>query len=260
MSHGLSLDQESRESVLQWAVKRQAAITMSLLSDGRWRCLRSQLLGVEPERQLLQLSYPIAAGGGPPPEITPGDQVGLSFRRGHKKCIFVSPVVARRLEAGDGGDAIDTLLVRVPDQIRELQRRAYQRATVPPDRFIAVKLWQGGVPAVDGSSWPVCSGRVNNISAGGIMVDVRSDQNPRFGVGDMVGLEITAIQGRPPLMVEGQYRHCTAMGTDRIGLGLQFLGLEHDNPGQASLSEVADLVRELQQQSSRQNRQPRRQW
>lgn len=243
MSRGLVLDQESQRSILQWAVQRRTAITISVLTEGRWCNLRSQLLRID--RNLLQIAYPVASGTETACEIVVGDELGISFRRGHKKCIFVSPVVLRRTDPDPEGKVVDTLYVRVPDQLRELQRRAYQRITVPEDRFLAVKLWQGGIPAAGEPSWPLCSGRIANISVGGVLVDIRADQNPRLAVGDIAGLEISVQPCRPPLLVEAQYRHCTVSGFGRIGLGMQLLGLEHGLPGRASITELADLVRSL---------------
>ena len=104
--------------------------------------------------------------------------MGVSFRRGHKKCILVGQVVLRRSENGDNNQPIDTLLVRANEGLRELQRRVYQRLAVPRDRFIAVKLWEGGIPTPGEPSWPLCAGRLANVSVGGILVEVPADQNP----------------------------------------------------------------------------------
>lgn len=249
MSSGRILDQDGQQSVLQWAVQRQAPVVVSVHADGRWCNLRSRIIRLD--RDLLQLLYPLASGSGPAPEIAVGDELGVSFRRGHKKCIFVSPVVLRRLADAPEGEKVDTLLVRLPRQVRELQRRVYQRVVVPPERFIAVKVWQGGVPSPGEPSWPLCAGRVGNISLGGVLVDIRADQNPRLCVGDLIGLEITAVQGRRPLLLEAQYRHCAVTGPDRIGLGLQLLGLEHEAPGRASMAEVVELVRDLMRGGAR---------
>jgi c-di-GMP-binding flagellar brake protein YcgR len=243
MSQGLIIDQDSRRSILHWASERQVPVVLSVLAEGRWCSLRSKI--VQLERNLLQILYPMASGQGPVPEIAVGDELGISFRRGHKKCIFVSSVIMRRAAEAPTGEVADTLLVQVPERIRELQRRAYQRVQVQPERFIAVKVWEGGLPCASEPSWPLCAGRISNISVGGVLIDVRADQNPRLGLGDVVGLEITVVQGRKPLLVEGQYRHCTVTGPDRIGLGIQLLGLEHDTPGRASITDVAELVRKL---------------
>lgn len=251
MTREACLDRDSQQSVLHWAVQRGVAINVSLLSNDRWCSLRSQFLRFDPDQNLLQIAYPVPTADSPPAEVVPGDRLGLSFRRGHKKCIFLSLVVMRRPDTTPEGIAIDTLLIRVPGQVRSLQRRAYQRVDVPGDRFIAVKICQGGPCAVGETAWPLCSGRLGNISVGGILVDVRADQNPRLGVGDTVGLEITASQGLPPLLAEAQYRHCTITGPGRIGLGMRFLGLEHEISGRASIMQVADFVKSLQRLNSR---------
>lgn len=245
MTRGMVLDADSATAILAWAAQRQMPITASLLSEGRWCNLRSHLIRYDGERNVLQIVYPIALDNLAPPEIAAGEELGISLRRGHKKCIFVSPVLMRSQDQAADGQAVDTLVVRGPAQMRELQRRVYQRVTVPPERFIAVKLWQGGLPTADSATWPLCSGRLDNASVGGILVDIRSDQNPRLGVGDLVGVEITDSPGRPPLLAEAQYRHCLMRGEGRMGLGLQFLGLEHDLPNRASISQIADFVRAL---------------
>jgi c-di-GMP-binding flagellar brake protein YcgR len=252
MNRGLALDQHSQHSILQWAAQRQTALTVSVLAEGRWFNLRSQLLQLD--QNLLQIVYPMGGGEEPAAEIGVGDKLGISFRRGHKKCIFVSPVVMRRAEPGAEGGPVDTLFVSMPDQIRELQRRAYQRVTVPTEHFIAVKVWQGGIPSTNQPSWPLCAGRIGNISVGGVLVDIRADQNPRLSVGDIVGLEITVVPGRNPLLVEAQYRHCAVTSVDRIGLGLQLLALEHNLPGRATITEVADFVKGLMRGTTRRER------
>jgi c-di-GMP-binding flagellar brake protein YcgR len=222
------------------------ALTVSLHADGRWCNLRSQLLRSSVEEQLIQITFPIAGSQGPPAEIAGGEEVGVAFRRGHKKCVFVSRVVMRRAETDGDGNTVDTLLLRLPQAMQEHQRRAYQRVTVPADQFIAVKLWEGGVPGSDETCWPLCAGRLANVSAGGILLEVRADQDPRLSVGDTVGVEITTADARAPLLAEAQYRHCCLRGAERVGLGLQFLGLEHDVPGQASIGELAAFVKSLQ--------------
>ena len=59
------------------------------------------------------------------------------------------------------------------------------------------------------------------------------------------------MPGRPPLKLEGQYRHCSIGTPGRLALGFQFVGLEHELKGRSSISEVADFVHELQRASRR---------
>ncbi len=249
MTLGGTLAVEAASSILDWAVERRAGITVSLLADGQWCNLRSHIIRLDAQEGLLQIIYPISVDTMAPPEIAPGEKLGISLRRGHKKCVFVSPVLMRRMDTTGEGDPIDTLIVRAPKEVRELQRRLYQRVTVPDDAFIAVKLWLGGLPSGDETTWPLCAGRVANASVGGLLIDIRADQNPRLGVGDVVGVEITSVQGRPPLLADAQYRHCVMIGPGRIGLGVQFVGLEHNLPGRSTISQIAEFVKSLRMDS-----------
>jgi len=232
-------------AALLWAAEHQPEVTVSHAADGGWVNLRSRFIDLDPENGVLQIAYPLAGTSGPPGEIGVGDELGISFRRGHKKCLFVS-AVAMRCKVNDAqGGATDALVLQAPAQVRELQRRVFQRLVISPERFIAVKLWEGGVPVPGAVAWPLCAGRVTNVSVGGVLVDVRADQNPRLRVGDIVGVEITTRPGSDPISVDARYRHCVMSGEDRLGLGFQFVGLEHDRPGQSSIATVADYVRHL---------------
>jgi len=245
MSRTATIAREKHASILRWAVERRTPVSLSSTVEQHWCVLKSQFLGMDEDQDLLLVAYPQAIGTAAI-DIQPGQQLGVSFRRGHKKCLFVTTVVTRREDAPSENGAVDALVVRAPGDIRELQRRVYQRAVVPAERFIAVRLWEGGIAGESEVRWPLCSGRVVNASVGGIQIDIRSDQNPRLSIGDIVGLEITAAPGRPPLRLDGQYRHCSISAPGRLALGFQFVGLEHDLKGRSSISDVANFVHELQ--------------
>jgi hypothetical protein len=240
-------------SILAWAIERQVPITVSLQAQDRWCVLKSRFLRQDARNGVLQIVQPLGPGASHP-EIVMGQTLGVSFRRGHKKCVFTTTAVMRQSERLGDGEVTDTLLVRFPTQLRELQRRAYQRVQCPPNRFIAVKMWEGVLGGNAEPSWPLCAGRVGNASMGGIQVDVRADQNPRLSIGDVVGLEITVSPGKAPLVVEAQYRHCSMIAPGRLGLGLQFIGLEHEQPGRSSIGEVAEFIKTLQRAAQRHER------
>jgi c-di-GMP-binding flagellar brake protein YcgR len=232
-------------AVLSWARDRGVPITASVADRDYWRNLRSQLLAYDPAEESFRILYPLVMDGGAPPDIAAGAELGVSFRQGHKKIVFVGKVVGRATHLCAGGERVDALIVKAPRQIQRLQRRAYQRTIVPDDRRIIVKLWQAGPPDDGTTTWPLCTGRLANISLGGILLDAPRDQNPRLSVGDCAGVEIRPAPSRPPLIAVVQYRHCIAIGSDRIGLGLQFLGMEHHQSGRASLAEMAAFVKSL---------------
>lgn len=238
-----------QEAAFAWAVQHQTPVVLSVKSGDVWVALKSAFVGYDPAQRAIQVLYP-QAGDQPSVEIVAGQQVGVSFRRSHKKCVFSTLVVMRCSEPAGSGVALDTLILRCPDNMHEMQRRAYERITCPPDRFVAVRLWEGLGAGHDGS-WPLCSGRVANVSVGGVQVDIRQDHNPRLSIGDRVGVEITVSPGKPPLMFDAQYRHCAITAPGRLGLGFQFLGLEHPQPNRSTLAEVAEFVKELQRSARR---------
>ncbi len=239
------LDSAVHTQTLEWAADKRCDLSVSLAVEGGWATMRSRFLRLDCEQGVLQIAYPLAPDDVPMPEIVAGNELGLSFRRGHKKCIFVSRVLMRCQAKDSGDETVDALVLKTPDCVRALQRRAYQRVTVPPGQFIAVKLWEGGVPATGAVAWPICSGHVANASLGGVLVDIREDQNPRLSVGDLVGVEITARAGAAPIAVDARYRHCVAAEPGRIGLGFQFVGLEHEGQGRSPIADVAGFMQRL---------------
>ncbi|MFQ5429250.1 MAG: PilZ domain-containing protein [Phycisphaerae bacterium] len=245
MNQGCLLDPPSRVALLNWGAENRVELAVSCAVDGGWASLRSRLIRFDPHQDVLQIDYPLMQADRAPAEFPIGTELGLSFRRGHKKCLFVSPVVLRRTDTDEAGGRVDTLILRAPRHVRALQRRAYQRIIIPSERFIAVKLWEGGVPRSDLPSWPICAGRVANISVGGVQVDIRTDRNPRLSTGDILGIEITVRPGTSSLLLEGRYRHCLMRDGDRLGLGFQFVGLEHERPERSSITELAEFVRSL---------------
>lgn len=251
MSRCSTLESQSIQTVLAWAASKEAPLTISVQCGGQWYNLRSQLKQFDETQGLLEILYPISPLGGASPEYEPGTQMGVTFRRGHKKCAFVGSVLLRRRACGSDGQPVDLLILRMPERMRELQRRSYQRITLPADRFIPVKLWQGGAPMAGETNWPLCAGKIGNISLGGLLVDIRREHNPRLSVGETVGVEIQVSPGMPPIVADGQYRHCAASGTDRMGLGVQFLGLEQELPGRSTLAQIATFVNEMRKYATK---------
>jgi c-di-GMP-binding flagellar brake protein YcgR len=245
MSRCATLESQTIKPVLSWAASKETPLSVSVQSGGLWFNLRSQIRQFDEAEGLLEILYPISPTGSACPEYVPGMSLGITFRRGHKKCAFVGTVLLRRRAAAADGAPIDVLILRMPDKMRELQRRSYQRITLPVERFVPVKLWQGGAPLDGETSWPLCAGRLGNISLGGLLVDLRREHNPRLSVGETVGVEIVTTPGQPPILADGQYRHCAMNGPDRLGLGVQFLGLEQELAGRSTLPQIAEFVSDM---------------
>jgi len=228
-----------QSAVLSWAAEKQVEIVLTQPSGGDWASYRSKCVKYDRVSHLLYITSPDPSNHLAEAGLSPTADIGLAFRRGHKKCLFVTRLAG---DAPAGAPDAGTIAIEEPEEVRAIQRRAYQRVIVPSHRFVAVKLWEGGIPSRGELCYPLCSGRLANVSVGGVMLDIRADQNPRLQVGDLVGIEITRRPGAKPLLVEGHYRHCVMHNEERLGLGFQFIGLEHTVPGRSSLDEVAEFV------------------
>lgn len=240
MTAGTNVEASPNAALFTWAAEKVVDLVITQTIDGDWASYRSKLLGYEPMLGAILIARPEPVNEGQPTAPSPDIEVGVAFRRGHKKCLFVSKISTDTAAVANA--APGTIVLREPGEIRAVQRRAYQRVVIPSHRFIAAKVWEGGIPSGGGVCFPISSGRVSNVSVGGIMIDVRSDQNPRLQVGDLVGIEVTQRPGIKPLLVEAQYRHCVIHGDDRLGLGFQYVGLEHDLPGRSTLDEVKQFA------------------
>jgi len=225
--------------IFQWAVQRREPATITLRRGDDWLSARSHFLWFDEAEQTLALLYPTALETAPPPELAVGEQVGVSFRRGHKKCIFTTSVVGRRT-ADDGAPMV---MVAAPDALHEYQRRAYQRAVVASDREIAVRVFTVF------ERTPIATGRLRDLSAGGTMIDVEPPVNSRMRVGEAVRLEIAVDPRTPPLSVEGVCRHISVRPKGRIGFGVQFRGLEATCQGQAALKAIALFVSSIRKEA-----------
>lgn len=240
MSAATNTEISPNASLFEWAAEKLVDLVITQTVDSEWASYRSKLLGYDRNSGALLIARPEPVNDGQRESLSNDVELGVAFRRGHKKCIFLSQIAASSPLAAD--TAPGTVVLNPPNEVRSVQRRAYQRVVVPSHRFIAAKIWEGGLPSDNSVSFPISSGRLSNVSVGGVMIDIRSDQNPRLQVGDLVGVEVTQRPGMRPLLVEAQYRHCVMHSDDRLGLGFQFVGLEHDLPGRSSLEEVRQFT------------------
>ncbi|MFQ5413631.1 MAG: flagellar brake protein [Phycisphaerae bacterium] len=180
----------------------------------------------------------------------PGATVGVSFRVGHKKCMFSSIVVQ---DAESGGD--DIVPVRWPTALQQLQRRAYERAAPPRGHIIAVRFWRtAGTADDDTTPRKVGYGELEDVSAGGLRINV-PDADP-LELDTTLQCMFTPRPGDEALIVEATLRHKAPASGGRVSLGLQFIGLETTADGRDVLDRLAQVVGHYQraQKPGRQRR------
>src|SRR5262245_5053665 len=183
MTQLIKIESDRRDDILLEAADRQLPVVLSRCVDRTWSTYKSRFLQVDSAGRFLVLQQPLAAPDQAPPEIAPGERIGLAFRRGHKKCM--SAVDVDRLlmyELGDG-HSVPAMQVTWPDRLQELQRRIYYRANVPAGRRIEARIWEPGTlegGASDPEHLPHHAGLLQDLSAGGCRILVDASRDPQL--------------------------------------------------------------------------------
>ncbi len=87
MTQLLDVDHSRRDELLTEAADRQVQAVISHRLDSGWTTYKSRILQADSAGGFLIIEHPQPSLGQVPPELAPGEKIGLTFRRGHKKCL-----------------------------------------------------------------------------------------------------------------------------------------------------------------------------
>jgi len=247
-----------RDRALAEAIGRREIVVLTLRNSGVWLSRKSQFIGMDPPYERVLVACPAFEDGRTGlPSPTPGDCLGVAFRRGHKKCVFSSVVLARGSGRLRSGQLVESLALRWPERIEELQRRVFYRAPVPGNQRIPVTLWHGGAtnrPAAGTDERCTYTGMLHDLSAGGLSMIVSKDQDPRSDGGDAVGLCFQPDPDGLSFVLDGLLRRATEMPDGTLILGIQFVGLDATEEGRQTLHSLVRIVTRYQRYELQQAR------
>jgi c-di-GMP-binding flagellar brake protein YcgR len=239
MSHSNTITGNEARGVIEEAVRRRTPVTLSHRASDGWQTIKSQL--VEPARATGRIHVESPADAADALEV--GTLLGVSFRRGHKKCMFAGKVEARTSVRCDGRD-VSTLALSNPDVIQLLQRRVYHRTPVPDSKRIEVSIHPPAPGSNGGGSGRDYRGLLRNVSVGGMAVAVPRDANTSLSSGQTL-IATIHLPGGAPLETDVNYRHQAIVG-DELQLGFQFVGLETTAAGREVLARLSQFSLQLQ--------------
>lgn len=254
MNPQFEVHSEVVQSILHEAVKTHAPIVLTYRGSSGWAMLKSRITGVEGDGQLLLIEIPRQCGSDTVlPEA--GQSVSVAFRRGHRKHVFSSMVVD---DSSGGSNLRNASVLRItwPDELCELQRRLYHRTPVPRGRLIPVDLWmdrcsadeldqEPPTPADEPKALPH-RGKMLDLSAGGISVELPREVRPRWREQDQLSCRFAAGPDRTPVEVTARLTHYTRQADGHVRLGLQFLGLDTCEHGREVLRQIHHTANRLQ--------------
>lgn len=245
MSNVLYVSDTRKDEIIAQAADKQTPVVLSRKKNGQWQVTKATLRDADEYRQLLY----IESTSDEPDGFNPvkNELLGVAFRRGHKKCLFNTVVVA----TADNPDACDLphgtgLALRWPEKVQELQRRVYQRAQPPDGRRIPVRFWPGQNRPQTGQER---IGIMEDLSAGGVRV--QAPDSTGLSEGDTVQIAFALRPRDKELVFDATFRHVQAETQGDQSLGFQFVGLETSARGQELLITLARTVSMFQRSHSR---------
>ena len=220
---------------------------MTFMSKSRWISTRISFVGVNDHNLQIRIA---PEHGRIPAEITIDQPVGISMNRGVEVYMFEVPVVGYEAAVNDGKGGI--LVLKMPENIEKMQRRAFTRVHVPDGMNVKVLCWHRGY--IDANSQPPMEhywqGDLVDLSAGGMQVRVNKDQGLNFKQSQIVGLQFTPMPYQKPIIIEGQVRRVSGGEMGCTMVGVEFLGIESAGEGREKLYRIIDTVSDYEHQNA----------
>lgn len=234
---------QRNDEILATAAHRHTPIIITRKAEGGWRVFQGKLTGAEPAtRRLTAVLQPVDAER-PAGGLSAGENVGVTFRRAHKKCIFSTRVV-HVVESPE-----PTLDMEWPRRLQELQRRVFERTTPPAGQKVTVKFWRTA-DMWEEQVQPGCTheGTLEDISVGGIRVRAAGAQV--FNLEEPFVCRIDLGGHEEYLTLDAVLRHQEAPQDNASSLGLRFIGLETTEGGRQTMIRLARVVNRFQRRNS----------
>lgn len=237
------LDNDQINEAIQGAAEKRIPVALTCRKKDGWVIFHSRFVALQGQHILLAMPRD---DDGEPRQFELADRVGLSFKYRHHKHICSATVAG--LVDRPGEEDTQVLSVISPTKMHRLQRRVYQRVTVPESKIVRASFWSGGQdsePIGSGADLSVWTGTVDNISAGGFQMVCHDYTGPELQLGDAIGVHLTFGLGRESCFADGQFRHFEQRD-DLVILGFQFVGLAQSRQGRAALQMISSRVSEFQ--------------
>ena len=238
------LEKKELMDCLDEAVTGHRVGIMTYLARGKWQITRVGFVSVSDHAVILEV---LAKDKSDFERIQVNQPIGMSFQHDFTKYIFESSVLGIESLVNIGKQG--KLLLKIPEQISKVHRRAYQRQSVPDNLTVKVLFWHRGYldqvkTAPLEHYW---QGRVMDVSAGGMRLIMSLDMQDCFSIGQLVGLQFTPMSYQKPILLEGHIRYMRdEPDRKQLYIGVEFLGLEASPEGRDILQRLLGVVNEYQ--------------
>ncbi len=257
----LYVDERRRDEILHVAGDRRTSAVITRYGCNGWMSVASRFCNTRSDDEFIHLDVAAEEVQTPDQALRIGDQVGVSFRRGRSKCLFTSVITACDERHAGGACKPAKITVRWPTNLQQMQRRLYERVSIPPGHHIEIAVWpqaddRPGMleerdtlmePGLDVAAWTE-KGFVSNLSAGGVGA-VMGPGRP-WTSGETYVCSFRPLEEADALQFHVRLRHVARTPDGGWSLGFQFVGLETTSAGQCQLAQLASIVTALRRRQA----------
>lgn len=250
MNSTTSIAKKQPDQYLTDSIRKERMVVITVNGPDGWTSFKSRFIPASREGETVAVEIVPDDRREIEFRAEPGTELGVTFRVGHKKCMFGTVVESVHPK----GDNV-VVVFRWPDSILPLRRRVFERATVPDGVVVAVRFWRDDAASTTvADARTVRHGQLEDISAGGMRVRVANPDDIELGT--VYRCAFTPKQGKPAILVEARVRHREAIGHSRTSIGFQYVGLEVTAEGRRALERLTRVVSQYQRAHSQ--RRPRK--
>lgn len=224
-------------SLIEWAIREEITISVSLKTKLRSSIYYSKFLDVDGEQIILE--EPAAKVIDPYDPIL---EVLITFCHAPSIYSFTAAWLGGQTFLRKDGMAVSALAVRLPTQIRESQRRNYERVYVEEGTHLQVCFWfQGDVRNR-------YFGLLHDISLDGAGIELfLSDESIEFQHNQQCTIGMYLSAGNDSLLIPARYRHREKMKEEKSALlGFQFELSIHTIENTKKLAALSQLISHIQ--------------
>lgn len=237
MSHKETISSTEMVEFLQQACEKKASVVGSYQCEGKWRLLEMETCGFSEDFIAFRTDTLCKS-------LRKDQPVGICIHLDYYKYIFDTQVQA--VETQDTGWRV---LLDPPEKIERVQRRMYERESVPRNLKVKVLFWHRGYlddhdQSPEEMYW---QGLMLNLSAGGAQFEIDLAQKSNFRVGQLLGVQFTPMSYQKPFLLESHVRYLKENNENHhFKIGVEFLGLEASPEGRETLNRLLGIIAEYE--------------
>jgi len=241
------ITEPQRNQILEDSVEQKRQVVLTVHGPRGWRTFKSTLVEGSAATGKLHVAAPSIRDC---PCVEPLEDdlaIGVTFRLGHKKCMFGTHLVSSSDESNK------VIILSWPDHLQQLQRRVYERVRPMRDTVISVRFWRADQPSAGSvEARDVRHGQLEDLSVGGMRVKAANPAAIEDGL--TYRCVFAPKPGKPSFVLDALVRHHEDADQGRASIGFQFIGLEATPEGRRTLERLARTVSQLQRTRSRNRR------